>query len=98
MSAQSDPSQWIIVNVRNKAGYNRLAVARNIGEGRLEYVCSASGKQSMFSTYRAASRVARRRNEDAGTEAELKAKYAGLPPLPELTLRQALAQATGGSS
>ncbi len=40
--------------------------------------------------------AARRAAADAAVEAELRAKYAGLPPLPSLTLGQAIARATGG--
>ena len=49
MSAAHTPGPWLLVYVKNKAGAQRIAVARQVS-GKLEYVCSASGKRSTFST------------------------------------------------
>jgi len=71
-----------------------FCVTRDTADGK-EFRQSASGKASSFKTWAAALRVMRGLNEDAATEAELKAKYAGLPPLPDA--RAALARIVRGA-
>lgn len=73
---------------------NRFHVVRDTPEG-IEFRASAVGKTSNFMTREAANRVARRLNEDAVIEAELRAKYAGLPPMPDA--RGALSRAVRGT-
>lgn len=58
----------------------QLRVVRDAPQGR-EVRRSAGGKESSFKTWAAASRCMRRLNEDERVEAELRAKYAGLPPM-----------------
>jgi len=62
------------------------------GPSGLEVARSASGRESSFKTYSAAVRRAKRLNEDAATEAELKAKYDGQPAATPSTLGGAIAQ------
>lgn len=52
------PGPWELVYVRNKAGAQRIGVARQVGP-ELEYLRSASGKVSTFCT-EAGAKAARR--------------------------------------
>jgi hypothetical protein len=66
-------------------------------EGEREFRCSASGKETSFRTWAGASRAAWRLNRDAGIEAELREKYAGLAPMEQPTMRTLARAARGGA-
>ena len=95
MSTLLTPGPW---HVAPAIGYpGRLRVQRK-NKGAIEIRNSASGKPSIYRTRAAALRVARMLNEDEATDAELKAKYAGLPPLPSLSLGRTIAKAIGSKT
>jgi hypothetical protein len=85
---------WLIETLRRPDGAIRYQVARGVGKAK-EYRKSASGRASMFRTWREASRVCRLLNEDEATDAQLKAECAGLPPLPSMTFARLGAIARG---
>lgn len=95
MTAEQQIGPWIVHTYATPKG-PRMRVQRRAGR-RVEVRKSASGRDSVFRTWGAASRVARRLNEDEATEAELRAKYADLPPLPAMSFAT-LARAVRGAS
>lgn len=92
MSTKHTPGPWHVAPAIGHPG--RYRVQRKNG-GSIEVRKSASGRDSIFKTLKAASRTARCLNYEAAVEAELRAKYAGQPPLPNLTLGAAIAKSTG---
>lgn len=90
-AVKAAPSPWRIERTTDQL---RFCVVRDVVGGK-EWRQSASGRASAFKTWKAASRVMRSLNEDEAIEAELRAKYAGLPPLPDA--RGAISRAVRGA-
>ena len=93
-AAQHAPGPWHVAPAIGYPGKHRV---QRKNKGAIEVRKSASGRDSVFKTWAAASRVARRLNEDEATDAALRAKYAHLPPIPSVGLG-ALARAARGAA
>lgn len=89
--SNTNPSVWRIERTTDQQKY---CVVRDVVLGK-EWRKSASGRASAFKTWKAARRVRDALNRDEAIEAELRAKYAGLPPMPDT--RGAIARAVRGA-
>jgi hypothetical protein len=85
------PSAWRIERTNDQQKY---CVVRDVAQGK-EWRQSASGRASAFKTWKAARRVRDALNHDEAIEAELRAKYASLPPIPDAG--EAIARAVRGA-
>jgi len=90
------PGPWQVRQTLTPRSDLRYVVQRMLANGQPETRCSASGKRSLFKTSSAANRCARRLNDEARVESELRTKYADQSSL--RSVGTMLARATGAQS